>query len=101
MTGPETLEFAAAIAGVCIGLAAALILAVLAIVGAWRRVQRADEVQQAAIRASVTIEETARRLEAPSAPGAGGAAGKSQTDRSKGPQHPTSENIQRDGGRGD
>ena len=68
MTGPETVQFAAAIAGVCIGLAAALILAVLAVVGAWRLFQRADEAQQAAIRASVTMEEMARRLETPSAP---------------------------------
>ena len=68
MTGAETFEFAAAIAGVCIGLAAALILAVLAIVGVWRLFQRADEMQQAAIKASVTIEETSRRLETPSAP---------------------------------
>ena len=72
MTGPETFEFAAAIAGVSIGLAAALILAVLGIVGAWRLFQRADEVQQAAIRASVTMEEMARRLATPSAPVADG-----------------------------
>ncbi len=72
MTGAETFEFAAAVAGVCIGLAAALILAVLAIVGAWRMFQRADEVQQAAIRASTTMEEMARRLETPSGPVADG-----------------------------
>ena len=72
MTGAETFEFAAAIAGVCIGLAAALILAVLAVVGSWRLFQRADEAQQAAIRASVTMEEMARRLETPSGPVADG-----------------------------
>ncbi len=68
MTGAETFEFAAAVAGVSIGLAAVLLLAVLAIVGTWRLFRQAGEAQQAAIRASVMIEETARRLETPSAP---------------------------------
>lgn len=73
MTGAETFEFAAAIAGVSIGLAAVLILAVLAIIGVWRLFGQAGEAQQAAIRASIMVEEMARRLEAPSAPaGEGG-----------------------------
>ena len=63
MTGAETFEFAAAIAGVSIGLAAALILAVLGIVGVWQMLRRATEAQQAVIRASATVEEAVRRLE--------------------------------------
>lgn len=65
MTGAETFEFAAAVAGVCIGLGALLVLAVLGIIGVWRLATRADEAHQATISAAVTIEETARRLEAP------------------------------------
>lgn len=70
MTGEETFEFAAAIAGVSIGLAAALALAVLAVVGVWRLFHSAAEAQQAAVKASMAVEEMARRLvlPAPSAP---------------------------------
>ncbi len=73
MTGEETFEFAAAIAGVSIGLAAALALAILAIVGVWRLFHSATEVQQPAVKASMTVEELARRLtllaaSAPAAP---------------------------------
>ncbi len=68
MTGAETFEFTAAVAGVSIGLAAILILAVLAVVGVWRLFRQAGEAQQAAMRASIIVEELARRLEAPSAP---------------------------------
>ncbi len=67
MTGEETFEFAAAIAGVSIGLAAALALAVLAIVGVWRLFHSAAEAQQAAVKASMAVEEMARRLTLPAA----------------------------------
>lgn len=73
MTGAETFEFAAAVAGVSIGLATVLILAVLAVIGVWRLFRQAGEAQQAAIRASIMVEEMARRLETPAAPaGEGG-----------------------------
>ena len=68
MTGEETFEFAAAIAGVSIGLAAALILAVLAMIGTWRLFHHAFESQQAAIKASIAVEEMARRIVAPMTP---------------------------------
>ena len=67
MTGEETFEFAAAIAGVSMGLAAVLILAVLAIFGSWRLFRHASEAQQAAIEASITVAEMVRRLESPTA----------------------------------
>ena len=62
MTGEETFEFAAAIAGVSIGLAAALLLSLLAVVGSWRFFRHASDASEAARRASVTVEELARRL---------------------------------------
>ena len=65
MTGEETFEFAAAIAGVSIGLAAALALAILAIVGVWRLFHAAAEAQQSAVKASTAVEEMARRLTLP------------------------------------
>jgi len=68
VTGEETFEFVAAIAGVSIGLAAILILAILAIVGTWRLFRHASEAQQAAIKASITVEEMARRIVTPMAP---------------------------------
>lgn len=64
MTGEEAFEFAAAVAGVTIGLAAVLALAVLAGVGAWRLFQYAGEASQAATRAALSVEELARRLAA-------------------------------------
>lgn len=65
MTGAETFEFAAAVAGVSTGLAAVLILAVLAIIGSWRLFRHASDAQQAAIEASITVAEMVRRLESP------------------------------------
>lgn len=62
MTGEETFQFAAAIAGVSIGLAAALILAVLAIIGTWRLFRHASEASLASTRATLAMEELARRL---------------------------------------
>ncbi len=68
MTGEETFEFAAAVAGVSTGLAAVLILAVLAIIGSWRLFRHASEAQQAAMEASITVAEMVRRIESPIAP---------------------------------
>ena len=65
MTGEETFEFAAAVAGVSMGLAAVLILAVLAIIGSWKLFRHASDAQQAAIEASVMVAEMVRRLEQP------------------------------------
>ena len=72
MTGGETFEFAAAIAGVSIGLAAVLLLSALAISGTWRLFQRAGEASQAATRASLSVEELARRLGGESGPAPSG-----------------------------
>ena len=62
MSGEETFEFAAAIAGVSIGLGAALLLAVLAVVGAWRLFRGANEASMAASRAALTVEQLALQL---------------------------------------
>ena len=62
MTGPETFQFAAAIAGVSIGLAAVLVLAVLATLGTWRLSQDASAALVATSRAALTIEALASRL---------------------------------------
>ncbi|MCI0890543.1 MAG: hypothetical protein J4O04_07025 [Chloroflexi bacterium] len=70
MTGEETFEFAAAVAGVSVGLAAVLILAILAIIGSWRLFRHASEAQQAAMEASITVAEMVRRIESPVAPAA-------------------------------
>ncbi len=70
MTGEETFEFAAAVAGVSIGLAAVLILAVLAIIGIWRLFRSASDAQRAAMEASITVTEMVRRIETPIAPAA-------------------------------
>ena len=68
MTGEETFEFAAAIAGVSIGLAAALVLVVLTVVGTWRLFRHASDASQATTRAALGMEELARRLAAQPAP---------------------------------
>ncbi len=68
MTGEETFEFAAAVAGVSMGLAAVLFLAILAIIGSWRLFRHASEAQQAAIEASITVAELVRRIESPMVP---------------------------------
>ncbi len=68
MTGEETFEFAAAVAGVSVGLAAVLFLAILAIFGSWRLFRHASEAQQAAIEASITVAEMVRRIESPMVP---------------------------------
>lgn len=65
MSGQETFQFAAAVAGVSIGLAAALILAVLAVIGTWRLFRHATEASEAAARAALSIEDLARRITAP------------------------------------
>ena len=67
MTGEETFQIAAAVAGVSIGLAAVLIFAILAIIGSWRLFRHASEAQQAAMEASITVAEMVRRIESPTA----------------------------------
>jgi hypothetical protein len=62
VTGQETFELAAAIAGVCIGLAALIIFSLVAIVGAWQVFRRAGEASMAATKASQGAEELARHL---------------------------------------
>jgi hypothetical protein len=67
----ETFEFAAAIAGVSIGLAAVLILSILAIIGSWQLFRRANEAASAATRAALSTEDLVRRLTAQPGVGAG------------------------------
>ncbi len=62
MNGGETFEFAAAVAGVSIGLAALLFLAAVSVIGTWRVSKHAIESSVAAARASLSVEELARRL---------------------------------------
>jgi hypothetical protein len=62
VTGQETFELAAAIAGVCIGLAALIIFSLVAIFGAWQVFRRAGEASMAATKASQGAEELARHL---------------------------------------
>ena len=65
MSGEETFQFAAAIAGVSIGLAAALILSILAVVGTWRLFRDASKASEVALRAALSIEELASRMGGP------------------------------------
>ena len=65
MSGQETFEFAAAVAGVSIGLAAALLLSLLAVFGTWRLFRNASDASHAASRAALSVEELARRLGGP------------------------------------
>lgn len=67
MTGEEWFELAAAVAGVSMGLAAILLLAIVAILGTWRLSRSAAEAQQATMRASITIEEVGRAISASAA----------------------------------
>ncbi len=62
MTGEETFEFAAAIAGVVVGLAAITILAIIGIVGVWQLFRRANEASAAATRAALGAEDLARHV---------------------------------------
>ena len=64
MTGEETFQFAAAIAGVSIGLAASFVLACFAVIGTWRLFRHTSDASQATSRAALSIEELARRLAA-------------------------------------
>jgi hypothetical protein len=68
VTGQETFEFAAAVAGVSIGLAAILLLSSLAVIGTWRLFRLASEASNAATRATLGIEELARTLAARPSP---------------------------------
>ncbi len=62
MTGQETFELAAAIAGVCIGLAAVIVFSLVAIFGAWQVFRRSGEASTAAVKAALGMEELARHL---------------------------------------
>ncbi|MBI4570509.1 MAG: hypothetical protein HY723_01050 [Chloroflexi bacterium] len=73
LTADELFEFAAAIAGVSIGLAAVLVLAVLAVVGTWRLFRHAGDASEAVLRAALEMEQLARNLgPQPAAPAQGG-----------------------------
>ncbi len=71
MTGQEAFEWASAVAAVS-GLAALLILSLIATVGVWRLSRQAGETSVASTRATLGIEELARTLAArpPAAPAA-------------------------------
>ena len=62
MTGQEAFEFAAAIAGVVIGLLAILILSIMAVIGTWRLFRLAGDASLASARVALSTEELARRL---------------------------------------
>ena len=62
MTGQETFEFAAALAGVVIGLVAILILSIMAVIGTWRLFRLAGDASLASARVALSTEELARRL---------------------------------------
>ena len=68
MTGQETFEFAAAIAGVSIGLGAILILSMLAIIGIWRLFRHASDANLATTQAALSMAELARRLASQAVP---------------------------------
>lgn len=61
MTGEEAFEIAAATAAIS-GLAALLILCLIAIIGVWRLFRLASDASAATMRASIGVEEIARRL---------------------------------------
>lgn len=62
MTGNETFEFAAAIAGVVVGLGAVTLLAIAGVVGVWQLSKRAAEASVAATRAALGAEELSRHV---------------------------------------
>lgn len=64
MSGAETFEFAAAVAGVSIGLVGLLLLAFVSVVGVWRLFRHTSDVSTNAGRALLAIEELGRRLAA-------------------------------------
>ena len=62
MTGEEIFQFAAAIAGVAVGLAAITILAIVGVAGVWQLSRRANDASAAATRAALGAEELARHV---------------------------------------
>jgi hypothetical protein len=74
VTGEEAFEIAAAVAAIS-GLAALLIMALVAVIGTWRLFLHASETALASARAAVTVEELARRLTTPAGASGAGAAG--------------------------
>jgi hypothetical protein len=62
VTGEETFEFAAAIAGVVVGLSAVVLLAIVGVVGVWQLFRRASDASLAATRAALGAEELARHV---------------------------------------
>lgn len=62
MSGQETFEVAAAVAGVSIALAAVLILALLAVLGTWRLFHHTTEASLATARAAMSVEDMVQRL---------------------------------------
>lgn len=62
MTGKEAFEFAAAIAGVVVGLTAVTLLAIVGVVGIWQLFRRASEASVAATRAALGAEDLARHV---------------------------------------
>jgi uncharacterized membrane protein YcjF (UPF0283 family) len=62
VTGEETFEFAAAIAGVVVGLSAITLIAIFGVVGIWQLFRRASDASLAATRAALGAEELARHV---------------------------------------
>jgi hypothetical protein len=61
----DDFEFAVAVAGASIGLAAVLLFAIVTVLSTWRIFRQAGQASEAAARASAAIEELARRLGRP------------------------------------
>lgn len=64
---PEDFEFAVAVAGASIGLAAVLLFAIVTVLSTWRIFRQVGQSGEAAMRASLAMEELARRLGRPQA----------------------------------
>ncbi len=62
MSGDEVFQFVAAVIGVSIGLGALLLLATYSVYSVWQLFHRAKDASLAAGRASLTVEELARRM---------------------------------------
>jgi hypothetical protein len=62
VSGSETFEFAAAVAGVVVGLSAITLLAIASVFAVWQLYRRASETSLAATRASLGAEELARHV---------------------------------------
>jgi hypothetical protein len=83
MAGEDAFEIAAAVAAIS-GLAALLVMSLIAVVSTWRLFRHTSDTAVATARSVAAVEEAARRLQAPQpapAAGAGSAAGAELTQQ--------------------